>query len=184
MSMPPSFPVPLHTERLTLRGPDPAAAETINSAIRDSFAELTQWLPWADHVPSVDETREHLTRARDTFRAGDDVGLFVWDNRSDGFVGAVGLHARLADTSRREIGYWVRTSAAGRGYASEAVQAVARAALKHLSLSAVEIHVNARNLPSQKVAVRAGFLLTGEEAGRPDPDGRPSRVLVYEMRAS
>lgn len=176
--------MPLHTERLTLRGPDPAAAETINSAIRDSFAQLTQWLPWADRVPSVDETREQLTRARDAFGAGEDLGLFVWDNRSDEFVGAIGLHARLADTSRREIGYWVRTSAAGRGYASEAVQAVARAALKHMSLSAVEIHVNVRNLPSQKVAVRAGFLLTGEEAGRADPGGRPSRVLVYEMRAS
>ena len=175
--------MPLRTERLTLRGPDPAAAETINSAIRDSFAELTPWLPWADHVPSVDETREHLTRARDAFRVGEDLGLFLWDTKSDEFIGAVGLHARLADTSRREIGYWIRTSAAGRGYATEAVQAVARAALKHMSLSGVEIHVNARNQPSQKVALSAGFLLAGEDTGRPDPDGRPSRVLVYEMRA-
>ena len=177
------FPVPLPTERLTLRGPDPTAAETINSAIRDSFAALTQWLPWADHVPSADETREHLTRARDAFRAGQDFGLFLWDNKSDEFIGAVGLHARLADTSRREIGYWIRTSAAGRGYATEAVRAVAHAALERLALSGVEIHVNARNLPSRKVAESAGFVRTGEIAGRPDPDGWPSRVLVYALEA-
>ncbi|HKA58293.1 MAG TPA: GNAT family N-acetyltransferase [Gemmatimonadales bacterium] len=175
--------MPLHTERLTLRGPDPAAAEAINSAIRDSFAELSPWLPWADHVPTVDETREHLTRARDAFPAGEDLGLFVWNTKSDEFIGAVGLHARLADATRREIGYWIRTSAAGRGYATEAVQAVARAAVKQMSLSAVEIHVNARNLPSQTVALRAGFVPAGEVPGRPDPDGRPSRVLVYVLEA-
>lgn len=177
------FPTPLHTERLTLRGPDPTVADAVNSAIRDSFAELTQWLPWADHVPSVDETREHLTKARDAFRAGQDIGLFIWAKKSNEFVGAVGVHARLTDASRREIGYWIRTSAAGRGYATEAVRAVAHTALEHLSLSGLEIHVNARNLPSLKVAESAGFVRTGEIAGRPDPDGSPSRVLVYALEA-
>ncbi len=178
------FPLPLQTERLTLRAPDPTAAAAINEGIRDSFAELTSWLPWADHVPSLDETREHLTKALAAFRAGEDCGLFIWDRSSDAFVGAVGLHPRLADQRRREIGYWIRTSAAGRGYASEAVRAVARTALEHLSLAAVEIHVNASNVPSQKVALNAGFVQTGEVAGRPEPDGRPSRMLVYVLEAS
>ena len=179
------FPVPLQTERLTLRAPDPAAADAINAAIRDSFPELTQWLPWADHVPSVDETREHLTKALAAFRTGEDCGLFIWDRDGDECVGAVGLHPRLADATRREIGYWIRTSATGRGYATEAVRAVARTALERLSLTAVEIHVNARNVPSQRVALGAGFVYTGEVAGRPEPppDGRPSRMVVYVLEA-
>jgi ribosomal-protein-serine acetyltransferase len=176
-----AFPVPLHTERLTLRAPDPASAEVINAAIRDSFSELSQWLPWADHVPSVEETREHLTNARAAFDAGEDCGLFVWDRYCGAFVGAVGLHARLADARRREIGYWICTSAAGRGYATEAVRAVARTALERLSLTAVEIHVHARNVASQKVALSVGFVPTGEVAGRPEPDGSPSRMLVYVL---
>ena len=178
-----SFPVPLRTERLTLHSPDPAAAETVNAAIRDSFAELSQWLPWADHVPSVEETRDHLSNALATFRSGDDCGLLIWNRKSDEFIGAIGLHPRLADTTRREIGYWIRTAAAGRGYATEAVRAVARAALDHLALSGVEIHVHALNVPSQRVARSAGFVQTGEVAGRPDPDGRPSRMLVYVLEA-
>jgi RimJ/RimL family protein N-acetyltransferase len=178
-----SFPVPLRTERLLLHGPDPTVAETVNAAIRDSFPELSQWLPWADHVPSVEETRDHLSTALAAFLAGDDCGLLIWTQKSDEFIGAIGLHPRLADTTRREIGYWIRTSAAGRGYASEAVRAVARAALDHLALSGVEIHVHARNVPSQRVALSAGFVQTGEVAGRPDPDGRPSRMLVYVLEA-
>jgi RimJ/RimL family protein N-acetyltransferase len=52
-----------------------------------------------------------------------------------------------------------------------------------LSLSAVEIHVNARNVASQKVALNAGFVFTGEVSGRPESDGRPSRMLVYVLEA-
>ena len=178
-----SFPVPLRTERLTLHRSDPAAAETVNAAIRDSFLELSQWLPWADHVPSVEETRDHLSNALAAFHAGDDCGLLIWNRKSDEFLGAIGLHPRLADPTRREIGYWIRTSVAGRGYATEAVRAVARAALDHLVLSGLEIHVHARNVPSQRVALSAGFVQTGEFAGRPDPDGRPSRMLVYVLEA-
>jgi RimJ/RimL family protein N-acetyltransferase len=178
-----SFPVPLHTERLTLRAPDPTAAETINAAIRDSFAELSEWLPWADHVPTIDETRAHLSAALAAFDGGQEWGVFVWDRAREEFLGAVGLHARLTDATRREIGYWIRTSAAGRGYATEAVRAVSSTALERLSLSAVEIHANARNVASQKVALNAGFVLTGEVAGRLEPDGRPSRMLVYVLEA-
>ncbi|HWC75103.1 MAG TPA: GNAT family N-acetyltransferase [Gemmatimonadales bacterium] len=178
-----SFPVPLHTDRLTLRGPDPARADTINAAIRDSFAELSAWLPWADHVPSLDETREHLTKAHAAFEANDDCGLFIWDRISERFIGAIGLHQRLADPKRREMGYWIRTSAAGNGYATEAVRAVSRAALEHLALSALEIHVNPGNVASRRVALAAGFVYAGEIAGRPDPDGQPTRVLVYVLEA-
>jgi len=175
--------LPLQTKRLTLRAPDPDAAELVNAAIRDSFPELSQWLPWASHVPSVDETREHLTNALAALHAGEDCGLFIWDRTNDAYVGAVGLHARLVDPTRREIGYWIRTSAAGRGYATEAVRALSHSALQHLPLSGLEIHVHARNVPSQKVALNAGFAYTGEIAGRPEPDGRPARMLVYKLEA-
>jgi RimJ/RimL family protein N-acetyltransferase len=149
--------VPFHTERLTLREPDPAAAPEINAAIRESFGDLTTWLPWADHIPSLEETRVHLTQARARFEDGADCGLFIWDRGSGAFIGASGLHPRLVDPSRREIGYWIRTSAAGRGYATEAVRAIARCALDRLGFSAVEIHVSASNVASQRVAVAAGF---------------------------
>jgi RimJ/RimL family protein N-acetyltransferase len=164
-----------------LRAPDPDAADVINAAIRDSFPELSQWLPWADHVPSVDETREHLTNALASLRAGEDWGLSIWDKKSEAYIGALGVHARLADPTRREIGYWIRTSAAGRGYATEAVRALSRATLEHWSLSAFEIHVHERNVPSQKVALNAGFVYAGEVAGRPEADGRPARMLVYVL---
>lgn len=166
-----------------LREPNPDDAPEINAAIRESFAELHRWLPWADHLPSVDETREHLTLARDKYHAGEDWGLFIWDRASGEFVGAIGLHRRLADTSRREIGYWIRTSAAGRGYATEAVRAVTRWGFDDLKLSALEIHSSERNVASHRVAQAAGFSKTATLADdRVDPDGQRSSTLVFERK--
>lgn len=174
------FPVPLHTERLTLREPDPRAAHDVNSAIRESFEALHRWLPWADHVPSLDETRDHLTTAQQRFRAGEDCGLFIWTRDGKAFIGAIGLHPRLPDPTQREIGYWIRTSAAGQGYATEAARAVARCALTDLGIAGLQIHCSARNVASQRVAEGAGFTRAAvRNDGRIDPDGQPAATWVY-----
>ncbi|MGH7528914.1 MAG: GNAT family N-acetyltransferase [Gemmatimonadales bacterium] len=166
-----AFPAVLQTARLEIRAPDPAAATLVNAAIRESYDALHAWLPWADHVPDVAETREHLARAQAAFAAGTDHALLIWQ-RSGAFVGAIGLHDRLGDAARREIGYWIRTSAAGRGYASEAVRAVSAAGFATLAIDAIEIHTAARNVASRRVAERAGFAL------RRSADER----LVFERR--
>lgn len=176
-----SFPPVLETPRLLIRRADPHEAPAINAAIRESYDSLRAWLPWADHLPSIAETREHLAQARAEALQGTDHGLFLWDRNTTAFLGAAGLHARSPDRFRREIGYWLRTTAVGRGYATEAVLAVARAALSILRLEAVEIRTSARNVASQGVAVRAGFVLVSvQEDGRIDPDGIPSPTHVYE----
>ncbi len=178
------FPPLVHTSRLLIRPADPEAAPIINAAIRESYDELRAWLPWADHVPSVDETREHLIGARAKFEVGSDHGLSLWGRDTGRFLGGAGLHGRLADSSRREIGYWLRTSECGQGYAREAVGAIAKAAFTGLGLLAVEIHTSARNVRSQRVAVGAGFTLIAiRDDGRVDPDGVPSPSHIYERRA-
>jgi ribosomal-protein-serine acetyltransferase len=175
------FPDPLETRRLLIRVADPDTAPVVNAAIQETYESLHAWLPWADHLPSIDETRRHLVRARSEALQGTDYGLFLWDRATSGFLGAVGLHQRLPDPSRREIGYWLRGSAVGKGYAAEAVAAVAGAAFSALGLAALEIRTSARNLPSQRVALRAGFTLMAVlEDGRTDPDGTPSLTHVYE----
>ena len=174
------FPVPLHTERLTLREPDPTAAEAVNSAIRESFDELHRWLPWADHLPSPAETHAHLTMAQEQFRAGDDCGLLIWTRDRKAFVGAIGLHPRLPDPAQREIGYWIRSSAAGQGYATEAARAVAHCALRELGIAGLQIHCSERNVASQRVAEGAGFARAAvRNDGRIDPDGQPASTWIY-----
>src|SRR5262249_4185470 len=58
-----------------------------------------------------------------------------------------------------EIGYWIRSSCARRGYATEAATALAALASGALGARRVEITCNARNAASRRVAEKSGFAL-------------------------
>ena len=80
--------------------------------------------------------------------------------RDDGrFVGGSGLHRIDWSIPRFEIGYWVRTSLAGHGYATEAARRIADFAFSDLQAERVEIWCDAANERSAAVARRAGFEL-------------------------
>lgn len=160
--------------------PDPARAQAVNEAIRESFDTLERWMAWADHIPSVEETHARLVRSRRQFMADKDYQLHIFSSAPERFVGSAGLHPRLRDARRREIGYWIRDTATGQGYATEAVQAIAAAAFESLYLTALEIRASARNVASHRVAERAGFVLDAVVSdGRIDPDGESSDTHVY-----
>ncbi len=177
------LPTPIETERLVLRGPEPEAAPLVNEAIRESLAELAPWMPWAQQAPGVDETREHLQSQRERYLEGLDCSLMLWSRESGTFVGMCGLHPRPADPAWREIGYWIRTSCAGRGYATEAVRAVTARAFEALELEAIQIKTSRRNVASQRVALAAGFSRVAEiEDGRVDPGGFASSTILFLLR--
>ena len=177
------FPLVLETQRLVIRPADVNFAAEVNEAVCESQPTLAQWMPWADHVPTLAETWEHLFQSQRRFEAGEDCGLCLWNKVTNAFVGGSGLHPRSSDPRCREIGYWVRDGQTGRGYATEAVQAIAAAGFRHLNLKAIEIRTSSRNVASQAVARRAGFSLCEIVAdGRIDPDGVASKSYVYVAR--
>ncbi len=97
-------------------------------------------------------------------------------------VGSSGLHRIDWDVPKFEIGYWCRTRFTGRGYVTEAVRGITAFAFGTLGARRVEIRCDSRNLPSARVAERAGFQLEGElrnsEVGT---NGELRSTLVYSM---
>ena len=161
---------------------DPATADLVNAAIRESFEQLHEWMPWADTMPSVADTRSHLSSARQEYLAGTDCGLGLWLRDTGVFVGGIGLHPRPADPRWREIGYWIHSAHIGKGLATEAVRAIAEAGLA-AGLLAVQIRVSERNAASLRVAERAGFTREAIlDDGRIDPGGHPSRTVLFVLR--
>ena len=81
-----------------------------------------------------------------------------------------------------EIGYWCRTRFTGQGYVTEAVRGITAYAFDTLAARRVEIRCDSRNLPSVRVAQRAGFLLEGElrnnEVGT---DGSARDTLIFAL---
>lgn len=148
----------LETERLILRAPQLGDGAILNAAVRESFAQLSPWMPWAREIPSVGESEDYTRRALDLWQRGERYDVRVW--RRDGvFVGSSGFSRFNLSVPMFEIGYWCRTSLAGQGFTSEVVRALANYAFSELSAQRVEIRCDARNLASRRVAEKCGFAL-------------------------
>jgi ribosomal-protein-serine acetyltransferase len=76
-------------------------------------------------------------------------------------IGGSGLHRIDWSIPKFEIGYWARTSHAGQGYITEAVNGITRFAFETLGAQRVEIRCDVKNERSAAVARRAGFALEG-----------------------
>jgi RimJ/RimL family protein N-acetyltransferase/N-acetylglutamate synthase-like GNAT family acetyltransferase len=182
------------TPRLCVRAWAPADAPALKAAIDVSVDHLRPWMPWAADEPSpVEAVEARLARFADDFAAGRWWGYGLFAREADGrcggrVVGGLGVHrARHNEQppSVREVGYWLRADATGRGYMTEAVAAVVDAALAEPGVLAVEIRMDPDNRASARVPERLGFALRGLLAGnRVRADGTPADTLVWERRGA
>jgi RimJ/RimL family protein N-acetyltransferase len=149
----------IETTRLVIRCWDPADAELAKDAIDTSLDHLRPWMPWAESEPTtLEQKRQLLARFAEDFARGDDAvyGIFEPDERR--VVGGTGLHPRL-DGNAREIGYWIRADAVGRGLAGESTAALTRVAFEVDGVERMEIHVDPDNVRSAAIPRRLGYEL-------------------------
>lgn len=151
-------------------------------AIQESIEHLRPWMPWYDQHESTTDTRAFVRRSMAQWILREEfvMGIFA---RDDGrFLGGSGLHAHDWQLPSFEIGYWLRASAEGHGYMTEAVRLVTRFAFDGLRAKRVIIRCDARNRRSAAVAERVGYQLEGRQrnAGTA-PDGRLRDLLLYAM---
>jgi len=134
---------------------EPRDAPLLKEAVDSSLEHMRPWMPWAHEDPQPLEAKVELLRGfRGRFDLGQDFVYGILSPDESEAIGGTGLHTRRGE-GIFEIGYWIRTSAAGQGYATEAVRALAHAALEHLPLSGVEIHVHARWRPLPSASKRS-----------------------------
>jgi len=170
----------LDTERLLLNAPHPDYAEAIVQGVTESFRELQRWMPWADQIPSLDGETARLAESRRRHEQDLEATFFVF-RREDGlFLGAIGIPRMDWEQGCFEIGYWIRTSRVGNGYASEALRTLATFAFRELSARRVEVRMSDDNQPSRQVAEAVGCrleqILDGDGT---HPDGSPRNTRVY-----
>jgi len=78
-----------------------------------------------------------------------------------GFVGFAALVDLDLENREAELGYMVAPAARGRGVAGRAVELLTQWAFDALALVRVELRIDVENVPSARVAERAGYRLDG-----------------------
>jgi len=157
MSFSENPPYRIHTRRLVVRCWSPADAPLLKAAIDESLAELRPWMPWAKHEPGDLESKVQLLRKwRAAFDLNQDFVYGIFSPDEAQALGSTGLHTRAGEGAL-EIGYWVRTSQAGRGLATEASAALTKVAFEVHGVDRVQIHCDPANERSTSVARKLGF---------------------------
>lgn len=153
------MPLEVRTARLLVRCWRVEDAPALREAIDTSLPELRMWVPWAMYEPtSLEALRIRLGDMRRKFLAGEDWPYAILDAAGTRVLGGTGLHARVGSDAL-EIGYWIRTSHVGHGYATEAAEAMCAAAFGSTTITRVEIRCDAENHRSAAVPQRLGFQL-------------------------
>jgi ribosomal-protein-serine acetyltransferase len=148
----------LRGERVVVRPYRMEDAEALFDAVAESRAHLLPWLPWAAAGHQrIEQTRETIARFTASWLLREDFPVALCDAASGRYVGGSGLHPRDWDARVFEIGYWVRASAQGKGYITEATRLLTEFAARSLGANRVFIQCDARNTRSAAVPQRLGF---------------------------
>lgn len=129
----------------------------LRAAIDESLPEVQRWLPWGKEEPSsLEHLAARLERYAQDFSANTTWRFALVDD-ADGALLGTGALLRCAEPDALEVGYWVRTSAAGQGLATRAAAALVRHAFDAHGVARMELWTLPGNDASMAVARRLGF---------------------------
>ena len=155
------IPEEIETERMILRAVKAGDGAATFEAVFESVNELAPWMPWAHPEPQLKGSVAFNASAQAKWYSREMLD-FQWIDKASGrLIGKGGFHTIDWSVPKLEVGYWVRTSMAGKGYCTEAVMALVNFANTELGAHRLEITSDPRNGPSRKVAEKCGFSLEG-----------------------
>jgi RimJ/RimL family protein N-acetyltransferase len=168
---------------ITLRRHQIDDAGAFYEAARASVDEVFPWLSWC-HPEYTRKEAEQWTGSRGSLL---DQGIeyeFAIVGDDGGFLGGCGLNQINTQHLMANLGYWVRTSAAGTGVATAAVKLITEFAFQRTDLVRLEILCATGNKASQRVAEKAGAGREGVLRDRLFVHDRPYDAVVFAMLRS
>ena len=150
-------------------------------AVRESISEISPWLPWCHSDYSMEDSSAWVLSRDEAWANEVERSFVITDAHTGAFLGAVGLNQLNRDHQFANLGYWVRSSRAGRGVATTAALLTARFGLRTLALQRIEILAAVGNRPSQRVAEKAGAKKEGVVRNRLSIRGQPHDAVMYSL---
>ncbi|MFP4511481.1 MAG: GNAT family N-acetyltransferase [Acidimicrobiales bacterium] len=172
--------LPIETERLVLRPWEDDDVDALADAVTASIDHLRPWMAWISFEPmSRDDRGSLIADWRAARLRGDDLVLGIFHDGTP--VGGTGLHDRLGPGGL-EVGYWIHVDHVRKGFASEAVAALADAALALADIEVVHICHDATNHASAGVPARVGFARRGDRSAPVKAPAETGTQWVWELR--
>lgn len=132
---------------------------------------------------TIDGTARYVTTRAKAMEEGADASFAVTDALSGELLGTIGVERSCDDPAIASIGYWLFASARGRGVATRAVRVLTAWAFTALDLARLQITVHERNLASQRVAEKNGYLRECVMRSIAEQHGRRVDLIMFARLA-
>jgi RimJ/RimL family protein N-acetyltransferase len=152
------IPALIKTPRLHIRVARAHDGIKVNEAIKESFNQLHPWMPWAQELPSPEESEHFVRQSQAEWIMRKSLTMLIFDTTETELIGCTGFNDIDWSVPRLAIGYWANSRFSGHGYITEAVNALTQFGFDELQAARVEIRCDADNLKSRKIPERLGFI--------------------------
>ncbi len=146
--------------------------------------EIVRWTRVPPNYTEHD-ARRYLLERHDAIRAGTHAPFAIVAADDLGrLLGSISLMRFDWANARGEVGYWLAVPARGRGHATRAVRLICAWGLDSLGLARIELLADVANVPSQDVAVRAGFTREAVLRSWMEMQGRRQDMVAFSLLAT
>ncbi len=149
-------------------------------AARESIREVYPFLPWCHPEYSIEDSRTWLMSIEPGWNDNQSWSFAILAREDGRFLGGAGLNS-IDEHPVANLGYWIRSSETGRGFATEVSKGLARFGFDCLGLRRIEIAMSTQNDPSRKVAEKTGAILEGRLRNRLHLHGRDHDAWLYSL---
>jgi ribosomal-protein-serine acetyltransferase len=154
-------PMPIITPRLVLRPLQEGDGAALHSSKSETWDKLTKVFQWANKLPNPEQNEAYARRSFASYILREDFNLVGINKETNEHVLYIGIHPLNWGLREFQIGYWVRGTSQGKGYAREAANALMRYTFSQLGANRlVMCHVEG-NHASQKIIESLGLEYEG-----------------------
>ncbi len=177
----PSLPEVLQGNGLRLRRYQSGDGPALLEAVLESVPEVAPYETWCHPGYTPEEAAAHAAGWDRAWEAGEAYYFGVLDEADAHYLGSCGLCPIEREHQVGGLGFWVRTSAAGRGVATAAAQLVTAFGFNELGLHRIELLVAVHNLRSRRVAEKLGAEYEGTLRRRLVLLAGPTDMAMYAL---
>jgi len=154
--------------------------DALYGAARESIGTVGRWLPWCHENYARADSEAWIERCLAMWEAEEEFVFAILADDGPHVLGGAGLNK--FDRQRRiaNLGYWMRSSAQGRGIATQAVRLVSAFGFEY-GFAQLEIVAALDNLASRRVAEKSGARFQGVERGRIHFRGQRLDAAIYAL---
>jgi RimJ/RimL family protein N-acetyltransferase len=153
----------IETPRIILRLHKDTDAKAFLEAEKASRTELAPWFSWAKSE-TLEDVKGYFSYLNNTYNEPypRQFHFFIFNKDTDKFIGSVNFFRVDWDIPYFYLAYWMDTREAGKGYMTEAVNALTRACFGIYNAKRVQISASIKNPKSLRIPEKLKYNLEGE----------------------